>query len=888
MVWNDAGTFLLSGSDDCTAIIWKWASGSCVSTRSSVDRWQMELAQQIDTGHRGNIFGVAFVEDCGSRLIATCAMDGEVRIHDIKHNTSLATADASYSHHGFARQLATAKREGSMLWSIADDGIVAQWDHREQAAYPIISLPYNSAASSATSLLEGRSVAANPSRPHLLAVAASDAFVRVYDRRMLKPLHTRGVNGTGLPSCRLWSSACEAHLPCELFAPEHLVPELAPSTQPPHIQYTLHNHEESIHQYPTHCAWDDCGETLLATYSRDGVYAWRVFRDASQGSASQVSASQGGASQVSASQGGASQGGASQGEPPLTSTGVTAHTQVSPSGIACVSVQQQAALLASAAGASFPARAPADASQLRPPALQGLHATRSFLVELSNYSAETGTSPQLPHCVQQALLGQASSSPGSAPLAPELRSAAVQLDAIQQQAAGGDEDEHTQLEAARMGSRLAARLLELPLPSAPWQQGVQWTLLARQCQLHTARPQLYRAMHFATLGMRTNFLQSAGVSVLARCAARLCLWGGARAVLRWHKELLEECLELLTTISCINTPVEISIASEEASSAAAAGAVATQPLLKHLCEALQALLESVQALQSEVQAGFSTQDHPLHTAETDRASVQTGSRIFAEGRGSATHDGQAQLEAVVTGLFSKVKAAKAQLNPPGQGNAICGGAAEGAHAQRLLGGSACARSVSGWSTPAPARMAGQLPIDTSGVFLGARNADTDIKECRLWDLQLPPAWRQLVTGQQSGRAACRPHRVRVMLAGSDDGCVYVWSCDSGRLLARLPSDPDIVNCVAPHPTLPVLAVSGIAHDISLWGPTSAMGCRPLGDTLDEELHSSALHNLLHLQGDVQPMDGSQQLMEMLQALRDQQAREGDGGDDGDASRCPQQ
>jgi nuclear receptor interaction protein len=30
----------------------------------------------------------------------------------------------------------------------------------------------------------------------------------------------------------------------------------------------------------------------------------------------------------------------------------------------------------------------------------------------------------------------------------------------------------------------------------------------------------------------------------------------------------------------------------------------------------------------------------------------------------------------------------------------------------------------------------------------------------------------------------------------------------------------VVNCVAPHPSLPLLATSGIDYDIKLWAPTA--------------------------------------------------------------------
>lgn len=34
------------------------------------------------------------------------------------------------------------------------------------------------------------------------------------------------------------------------------------------------------------------------------------------------------------------------------------------------------------------------------------------------------------------------------------------------------------------------------------------------------------------------------------------------------------------------------------------------------------------------------------------------------------------------------------------------------------------------------------------------------------------------------------------------------------------SFPDQVNCLEPHPHLPVLATSGLDHDVKIWAPTA--------------------------------------------------------------------
>ncbi|KAG2440796.1 hypothetical protein HXX76_003651 [Chlamydomonas incerta] len=60
-----------------------------------------------------------------------------------------------------------------------------------------------------------------------------------------------------------------------------------------------------------------------------------------------------------------------------------------------------------------------------------------------------------------------------------------------------------------------------------------------------------------------------------------------------------------------------------------------------------------------------------------------------------------------------------------------------------------------------------------------------------------------------------------VVSGSDCGHVYIWDRHSGRLHAWLRGDSYVVNCLEPHPTLPLhLATSGIDDDIKLWAPTA--------------------------------------------------------------------
>ncbi len=62
-------------------------------------------------------------------------------------------------------------------------------------------------------------------------------------------------------------------------------------------------------------------------------------------------------------------------------------------------------------------------------------------------------------------------------------------------------------------------------------------------------------------------------------------------------------------------------------------------------------------------------------------------------------------------------------------------------------------------------------------------------------------------------------RSEFVCTGSDCGHVFIWSRASGQLVKLLKADSrGAVNCLTPHPTLPMLATSGLSHDAKLWAP----------------------------------------------------------------------
>lgn len=57
-----------------------------------------------------------------------------------------------------------------------------------------------------------------------------------------------------------------------------------------------------------------------------------------------------------------------------------------------------------------------------------------------------------------------------------------------------------------------------------------------------------------------------------------------------------------------------------------------------------------------------------------------------------------------------------------------------------------------------------------------------------------------------------------VMSGSDCGHVFMWDRTSAQLVMLLEADHHVVNCLQPHPFLPMLATSGIDYDVKIWAP----------------------------------------------------------------------
>ncbi|XP_063241067.1 WD and tetratricopeptide repeats protein 1 [Bacillus rossius redtenbacheri] len=169
--WNESGTTLASASDDVQVILW--------------DPFRYRKIHTITTGHHGNIFSVKFLPKSGDAVLVTGAGDSRIRVHDINLGE---TTHMCSCHTGRVKRLATAPNVPYMFWSAAEDGLIMQFDLRmPHSCSREVSNVLVNLLSHMGRYAEAKCLAINPRRPELLAVGANDPYVRVYDRRMIKP-----------------------------------------------------------------------------------------------------------------------------------------------------------------------------------------------------------------------------------------------------------------------------------------------------------------------------------------------------------------------------------------------------------------------------------------------------------------------------------------------------------------------------------------------------------------------------------------------------------------------------------------------------------------------------------------------------------------------------
>ncbi|DAZ97580.1 TPA: hypothetical protein N0F65_005552 [Lagenidium giganteum] len=260
--WNRNGSLLASGSDDTKVIMWDYAT-----------RKQREV---IDTGHTMNIFAVCFVPDTNDHIIASGAMDCQVQIHYAPFRPE---ATKSYRlHNGRVKDLGCSWGVPKVFWSVAEDGLVYQFDVRalprsdgtnragdDSAAASGVLIRLGTGRRGRT--LRGMGMATHPLDPTKIVLACGDFYSRLYDRRMLRIQQHTPTRRT-----RREATSVGATIPLQVFAPPHL-----------HLDQFAENKSKRRHDdaHGTSIQFSSDGSHVLANYHNDHIYLFSVAGGAS-------------------------------------------------------------------------------------------------------------------------------------------------------------------------------------------------------------------------------------------------------------------------------------------------------------------------------------------------------------------------------------------------------------------------------------------------------------------------------------------------------------------------------------------------------------------------------------------------------------------------------
>lgn len=167
--WNEEGTLLISGSDDCNLCIW---SGETY-----------QLLSCIDSGHSNNIFGAQFIPYSNDKKILSSGADGEIRITDIDYDYTPTTLNVSYdekrtnvlqTYYHIIMKFEFLPCTPQAVLTSHQDGTVRLLDTRTSETDEVV-----------VNIKHGPcyGISFNPLSPSIFAVSGSDYFVRLYDIR---------------------------------------------------------------------------------------------------------------------------------------------------------------------------------------------------------------------------------------------------------------------------------------------------------------------------------------------------------------------------------------------------------------------------------------------------------------------------------------------------------------------------------------------------------------------------------------------------------------------------------------------------------------------------------------------------------------------------------
>lgn len=245
--FSSDGNLLLSGSDDLTLRVWDVAERKCRAV--------------VQTGHLNNIFGVRFLPHSNNEWLASGAMDGQVRVTHV-NETTYKDWDC---HKAYVKTVEVDHNDRNVVISASEDATVREFDVRE----PRLRTPGDPGSSNVCirvseggKLVGVKSALLSPLNSHHLIVAASDPYIRIYDRR-LSSAHSSDSSSSV-------SSSTSALGGCvQKLCPSHLA-----KTAPEFGSVSSHG----AFSYASHAAYSSDGRRAIASYYGEHVYVFDLER----------------------------------------------------------------------------------------------------------------------------------------------------------------------------------------------------------------------------------------------------------------------------------------------------------------------------------------------------------------------------------------------------------------------------------------------------------------------------------------------------------------------------------------------------------------------------------------------------------------------------------
>ena len=126
-----------------------------------------------------------------------------------------------------------------------------------------------------------------------------------------------------------------------------------------------------------------------------------------------------------------------------------------------------------------------------------------------------------------------------------------------------------------------------------------------------------------------------------------------------------------------------------------------------------------------------------------------------------------------------------------------------------------------------------------------------------------------------------------VISGSDCGHIFIWNTHTAEVVQLLKADEvGAINCLAPHPVLPILATSGLENDAKIWQPSGEHKPIVAGSEKKKTLTQLAARNAERNQRDTYSSALLNVLMDLFQRgdlpLHDMNDSDGSDGSDGDS------